>query len=260
MNYAERQAAKKERLEAAAHKASTEARAASEAASRKASVIPFGQPILVGHHSEKRDRNFRNSITKGFAKSFELSKKAEYYEQRAAAVGTGGISSDDPEAVAKLKDKLAKLERDQDIMKKINSFVRKNNQSGVEALGYTAEQAAAFLKPDFCGRVGFPAYALTNNNANIKRIKDRIAELSKIAERVATAIEKEGNGYKYKEDSDENRVMFFFDVKPNKDIRELLKSYGFKFSPSRNNAWVRQLNANGIYAGKTVCEKLDKMN
>lgn len=27
-----------------------------------ASVIPMGQPILVGHHSEKRDRNYRNKI------------------------------------------------------------------------------------------------------------------------------------------------------------------------------------------------------
>lgn len=257
-NYLEKQAAKKERLEAAAQKASTEARAASESASRKASVIPFGQPILVGHHSETRDRNFRNSITKGFEKSFKLSEKAEHYEQRAAAVGTGGISSDDPEALAKLSDKLAKLERDQETMKKINAFVRKNNQSGIEALGYTTEQAAAFFKPDFCGRVGFPSYALTNNNANIKRIKDRIAELSKNAERVA--VEKAGSGYQYKENSEENRVMFFFDAKPSKDIRDILKAYGFKFSPSRNNAWVRQLNVNGIYAGKTVCEKLDKMN
>jgi len=257
MNYADRQAAKKERLEAAAENASTAARAASESASRKASMIPFGQPILVGHHSEKSDRSFRNSITKGFEKSFELSKKAEHYERRAAAVGKGGISSDDPEAVAKLKDKLEKLERDQDNMKKINAFIRKKNQSGIEALGYTAEQAAAFFKPDFCGRIGFPSYALTNNNANIKRIKDRIAELNKNAERVV--VEKEGNGYQYKEDNEENRVMFFFDAKPTAEVRNLLKSYGFKFSPSRNNAWVRQLNASGIYAGKTVCEKLNNM-
>ena len=256
MNYSERQEAKKERLEASAQKALTEARAASESASRKASVIPFGQPILVGHHSEKRDRNFRNSISKGFKKSFELSKKAEHYERRAAAVGTGGISSDDPEAVAKLKEKLEKLERDQDNMKKINALVRKNNQSGIEALGYTAEQAAAFFKPDFCGRVGFPSYALTNNNANIKRIKDRITELSKAAERVT--IEKAGNGYKYVENTEENRVMFFFDSKPEKEVREILKKNGFRFSPSRDNAWVRQLNSSGIYAGKLVCERLEK--
>ena len=36
-----------------------------------ASIIPFGQPILVGHHSEKRDRNYRGRIHKKFERSFE---------------------------------------------------------------------------------------------------------------------------------------------------------------------------------------------
>ncbi len=34
-------------------------------------------------------------------------------------------------------------------------------------------------QPDFCGRTGFPDYALQNNNANIRRIKQRIEELSR---------------------------------------------------------------------------------
>ena len=31
---------------------------------KMASVIPMGQPILVGHHSEKRDRNYRERTRK----------------------------------------------------------------------------------------------------------------------------------------------------------------------------------------------------
>ena len=30
-----------------------------------ASVIPFGQPILIGHHSENRDRRFRKTVKTG---------------------------------------------------------------------------------------------------------------------------------------------------------------------------------------------------
>lgn len=49
-----------------------------------ASVIPFGQPILVGHHSEKRDRNYRGRIEGTFKKAFEESDKAAYYAGKAA--------------------------------------------------------------------------------------------------------------------------------------------------------------------------------
>jgi hypothetical protein len=38
-------------------------------------------------------------------------------------------------------------------------------------------QAAEILKPDDCGRVGFASYFLSNNNAEICRIKHRVAEL-----------------------------------------------------------------------------------
>ena len=66
------------------------------------SVIPFGQPILVGHHSETRDRNYRKRIHGQLPEErFDASKKAKRRSaERAASVGKGGISSDDPEAVA----------------------------------------------------------------------------------------------------------------------------------------------------------------
>lgn len=54
-------------------------------------AIPFGQPILVGHHSEGRDRNLRGRIHNTYGKAFALQDKAKHYEQKAARVGTGGI-------------------------------------------------------------------------------------------------------------------------------------------------------------------------
>lgn len=53
-------------------------------AQRMASAIPFGQPILVGHHSEKRDRNHRGKIHNAFGKAYKEQDKAEYYRDKAA--------------------------------------------------------------------------------------------------------------------------------------------------------------------------------
>lgn len=53
-----------------------------EKAHDMASIIPFGQPILVGHHSEKRDRNYRNRIHNTMRKAFEEEGKAKYYRNK----------------------------------------------------------------------------------------------------------------------------------------------------------------------------------
>lgn len=54
-----------------------------EWAKNKASAIPMGQPILVGHHSEKRDRKYREKIDNTFRKAFQEADKARYYEAKA---------------------------------------------------------------------------------------------------------------------------------------------------------------------------------
>lgn len=69
------------------------------------SAIPMGQPILVGHHSEKRDRAYRQRAWDKMDKAYQLSKKADYYADKASSVGTAGISSDDANAIAKLAQK-----------------------------------------------------------------------------------------------------------------------------------------------------------
>lgn len=47
------------------------------------SAIPFGQPILVGHHSERRHRKDLERIRSNMEKSIEESEKAEYLKGRA---------------------------------------------------------------------------------------------------------------------------------------------------------------------------------
>ena len=47
--------------------------------------IPFGQPILVGHHSERRARKDAQRIGDGIRKAVKLWDTSEYWERRAAA-------------------------------------------------------------------------------------------------------------------------------------------------------------------------------
>lgn len=53
-DYYERQEARRERYELRAERARQESDAAARQAEKIASIIPMGQPILVGHHSEGR--------------------------------------------------------------------------------------------------------------------------------------------------------------------------------------------------------------
>lgn len=51
--------------------------------------IPFGQPILVGHHSEKRARKDAEKIQNGMQRAVKLWKQADYWKDRArGAVAT----------------------------------------------------------------------------------------------------------------------------------------------------------------------------
>ena len=51
------------------------------AARERLEMIPLGQSILVGHHSEKRHRKDLTRIDEHFAKAKEHHDKADYFRQ-----------------------------------------------------------------------------------------------------------------------------------------------------------------------------------
>lgn len=170
------------------------------------------------------------------------------------SVGTGGISSDDPQALAKLEAKLEKLEKHQELMKAANAAIRmKDKEKGdkrLAELGYTPEEIAELRAPDFAGRIGYPAYALQNNNANIRRIRERVEELKKRqAEPAPEGWEFDGGQVVV--NTDENRLQIIFDGKPDADLRAELKSNGFRWAPSQG-AWQRQLTDNAFRAARRI--------
>lgn len=72
-----------ERAEKRAEKAQQRSNSLYNSASEMASAIPMGQPILVGHHSEKRDRRYRERIHNTMGKSVKEQEKSDYYKEKA---------------------------------------------------------------------------------------------------------------------------------------------------------------------------------
>lgn len=228
-------------------------------AKKMQNIIPLGQPIITGHYSEKRDRNFRKRIHNKYGKSFEASDKADYYRQKVATIESNrAISSDDPEAVQKLKQKIGGLEKNQELMKEVNRIIKstpKNERTNtkieqIAALGLKPEHSEKLFQPDFCGRIGFASYALQNNNANIRRYKQRLERLQNI-EKMENS-EMEFNDIKIVQDAEDNRTKIFF---PDKDTamqyREKLKRRGFRWS-RYNGAWQRHLSTQALWAAKEI--------
>ncbi|EPA8037369.1 DUF3560 domain-containing protein, partial [Escherichia coli] len=64
-------------------KRASESAQALDEVERLAAMIPPGQPILVGHHSERRARRDAQRIENGMKRAVMLFERAEYWEERA---------------------------------------------------------------------------------------------------------------------------------------------------------------------------------
>ena len=145
-------------------------------------------------------------------------------------------------------------------MKEANKAIRmKNTEKGnglLTDMGYTEEQIKELRTPDFCGRVGYPSYALQNNNANIRRIEGRLKELRATKEK--GTLETENKFFKVVENTENMRLQLLFEDKPEPEVREVLRRNGFRWAPSQE-ARQRQLNNNARYALERVKEHLEKL-
>lgn len=221
------------------------------------SMIPLGQPILVGHHSERRHRKDLERIHRLTSKSLEEGKKAEYYANKAQNYGTHGISSDDPSAIGKLKEKLLKLEKWRDDCKALNKLYKKQDFEGIEKLGFSKHWIET-QRLKMAGRTWeldklIPAYEITNTGAEIRRLKKRVEELSSRA--TLTSTEKQIGGVKIIGNVEENRVQIIFPDKPSEEIRSKLKSYGFRWSPT-SGAWQRHYSKSALYWAEALIKQL----
>ena len=245
-----RKAARIERMQQRAQRLSAAAESAHASARAIADHIPMGQPILVGHHSERRHRRDIDRIQRGFSKSIELRDEAEALRRRAhRAERSGAVSSDDPEAVTKLREKLEGLDRDRARMVSANKAVRSAKpREALAALGFSESLIAKALTPDPLGNIGFPSYALRNAATEAARLRKRIAELEARATRPPpSALELSGARI---EEAD-NRVRILFEAKPDEATRTALKGAGFRWSPTVG-AWQRHASNAAWYEAKRI--------
>ncbi len=193
-----------------------------------------------------------------WAANAENYQKAEHYLYLLERAHLQPIKSNDPEVSEALTAKLNALQAMQGHMKQVNAYYRKNKT--FDGAPNVSPAEIAEIKrvwdvfPPYRNAVPYPPYALSNNNANIKRLQQRIASLQ--AAKESTHEDEEHDGYTYHEDAEQMRVQLIFDGKPDDATRELLKNYGFRWSP-RNSAWQRQLTVNGKRAARLVMKELD---
>lgn len=231
-----------------------------EHSNKLADMIPFGQPILVRHHSEKGHRAHIKKIDNAMRKSVEASRKAEYYAERANAIeNSNAISSDDPNCIEKLETKLKGLEATQELMKECNKIIRSKKTDAEKVaelvtIGPMKESTATkLLDTANFGGAGFPSFRITNNGATIRNTKQRIEYLTKLQS--IPDSDEIINDVRLIVSQEDNRVQIFFDSIPAEDVRKKLKSSGFHWAPSVG-AWMRQISSYAIYSAKEVLNSL----
>jgi hypothetical protein len=221
------------------------------AARQQLEMIPPGQPILVGHHSERGHRAHLKRIDQHFAKAKQHHHTAEYFRRRAAAMESNrAIFSDDPDAAEKLVDRIERLKKRQGLMKRANQLIRKDDREGLADLGFSGEVIERLFVADFAGRTGFPRFELTNNPASIRRLEKRLAQIQQ-AQSEETTETLFPEGVRLVDNVEANRLQIFFPEIPAEDLRRQLRQNGFRWSPA-TDAWQRHRSNRATYLAKLI--------
>lgn len=246
-DYEERKQARIDRYRERAEQARQESDELSRKSFSMLKHIPPGQPIPAGN------RKLLERSSRKMAQSIAASEKAAYYEHKAeAAERNTAIFSDDPEALTKLNKKLESLQVAQTRMKQINAYYRKHGTcQGFHGLSdEQAEKLDDRVRNGYSWeKAPYPAYALSNNNQEIRRLKERSKQLTQAREVGYQGWEFEGG--KVVANAENNRLQIFFDEIPSPELRQELKSRGFRWARSEG-AWQRQLTDNAIYSASRI--------
>lgn len=258
-----------DRFESRAQRLMSEGERIAQAGRDMFSRIPYGEPIHIGHYSEQRDRNYRKRADNKIRKGIETQSKGEYYAERAkSARANRAIKTEDPAALIKLREKLEQCESMQEKMRERNKIIRKVIKQFPDDLAaqqnFLAENhpeiKLKLLEPDFVGRIGYPDYALSNNSAEIRRLKKRIQAMERLQEKIVNdeAVSDEMRGdVRIERDEEANRIRLHFPGKPSEKIRKLLKSRGWRWSPA-NSAW--QAYPSAEYSIDTILKAYEESN
>lgn len=230
MTRRERLERKLERRREWAEKAETRSDQLAERSDKMMSIIPMGQPILVGHYSEKRDRNYRNRAWNMMGRSVEQRDLAEHHESKADGLEhqlDRAIFSDDNNAIDALQARIDENEAKREHMKKVNALYRKQDAAGLTEIGvdYEALKAKLAAAGGYWGSAPHLSYKLSNLGQRISRDRKRLEQIKKQNERHAEA-EAAPNGVVIKP-CNGGYCSVTFAEKPDRSILDALRAAGF---------------------------------
>lgn len=198
----------------------------------------------------RRNEKRLNAERRGYEDMEEFRKRALHAIRVALTPELQPIKAGEANATDRLKAEIEKLEKTQALYAAINATIRKHAKAGPDAqvpalvaLGVQEHTARKLLEKDFAGRIGVAPYLLTNNGANIRRLKARLATVAE--DKATDATEIEGEHATFEDDPPGNRVRLKFPGKPPEDVRSKLKHNGFRWAPS-NGAWQAYRNPRSI--------------
>lgn len=250
---------RRERLEARAEKREEWAGArnrkaatafAASSMSEARTGIPFGQPILAGHHSAPRHiRTVQRAEAAGF-RGLDHHRKAEAHASAADGIRRAlkrSIFSDDANAIEALREKIAKLEAHAEKANAFNAAWRRAMKAHAgdidaaaadvcTAFGFqaaTRDKLAADAKRFECSARRGPMSA-THERAEARRCRARIYEIDKQAD--ASAATAAAGGVLVTRTDGWASVRF--SEKPDREVLDALRSAGFRFGAGR---WVGAL-------------------
>jgi hypothetical protein len=115
--------------------------------------------------------------------------------------------------------------------------------------GLAGEELAAFVRQNYIDADGLPVFLLTNGNARLKAMRERLAQMEK---RDATpTTEKAFEGGTVRDNAEADRIQIIYKERPGPELYGKLKARGFRWSPSAG-AWQRYRTQDTRYAVEAI--------
>lgn len=236
MTTRERLERKLEKRQEWSRKAYARSEAAFNASHDMLAPIPLGQPNINGALTSVLKRS-----DSAMRRSCEEYDRAQYRAEKARGLERAlenNIYSDDENAAERLAEKIASLEKVQEAMRIAGKVSRDKKLTDAEKrdqiIAQTGFSDADFVRACYDNIAtiiqngGCPRWAMSNNNANIRRLKIRLDEVTVRARRIAAAEQSE-NGVAV-ENTASGWCFVTFEEKPEREILDALKGSGFRWS------------------------------
>jgi hypothetical protein len=220
-----------------------------DAAHKIAHNIPFGQPVLVGHHSERHHRRDLARIDSNMSRGVEDHKMAQHHRGAAIELERSlerSIFDDDPDAIEQLEERIAAREARRAHGKKVNAAWRKAGKPdpldadtwapfaekvGAEDARFAESGLRYQRQGDSTGLYSWAKpYDPKYDGANIRRDQQRIASIRQRQQRTAAAEEAGGVTVEHLKTPDWSPVKYCrvtFAEKPERSTIDALKAAGY---------------------------------